>query len=87
MEQLTRQASTHDEPRRNRPDQRPRQAVDAPAEDNGHGRDDAQLSAEQRHARVAKKAFELFERRGGEPCHDLDDWLEAERLMMNEEIL
>ena len=87
MERSTRQTSIHDEPRRNRSAQQPRRAADAPAENNDHGRDDEQLSAEQWHAQVAKKAFELFEQRGGEPCHDLDDWLKAERLMMNEEIL
>lgn len=29
--------------------------------------------------RVRKRAFELFERRGGPPGHDMDDWLQAER--------
>lgn len=34
--------------------------------------------------RVAKKAYEIYERRGC--CHgcDLDDWLEAERLVLAE---
>ncbi|MGH7233013.1 MAG: DUF2934 domain-containing protein [Nitrospiraceae bacterium] len=36
-------------------------------------------------ARVARKAFELFERRGGDSGRDVEDWLEAERLV-NEEI-
>ncbi|RMH36014.1 MAG: DUF2934 domain-containing protein [Nitrospirae bacterium] len=31
------------------------------------------------HARVAIRAYELYERRGGHHGQDLDDWLEAER--------
>ena len=27
---------------------------------------------------VAKRAYELFEKRGGEPGHELEDWLTAE---------
>jgi hypothetical protein len=34
--------------------------------------------------RVAQKAYELFQRRGGEPGHDMEDWLEAERLVRAE---
>ncbi len=30
-------------------------------------------------AAIRVRAYELFERRGGEPGHELDDWLEAER--------
>jgi Protein of unknown function (DUF2934) len=28
---------------------------------------------------VAKRAYELFQARGGEPGHELENWLEAER--------
>jgi len=28
---------------------------------------------------IAGRAFELFQRRGGEPGHDLEDWFQAER--------
>ena len=28
---------------------------------------------------VAQRAYELYEARGGEPGHDLEDWLRAER--------
>jgi DUF2934 family protein len=35
-------------------------------------------------ARVARKAFELFERRGGDSGRDVEDWLEAERLVKEE---
>jgi len=38
---------------------------------------------ELRHRRIAEKAFELFECRGC--CHgrDLDDWLEAEQIVLS----
>ena len=35
-------------------------------------------------ARVARKAYELFERRGGEPGRDVEDWMEAERIVREE---
>ncbi|HJU05345.1 MAG TPA: DUF2934 domain-containing protein, partial [Nitrospiraceae bacterium] len=35
-------------------------------------------------ARVARKAFELFERRGGDSGRDVEDWLEAERMVRDE---
>ncbi|MBD0304938.1 MAG: DUF2934 domain-containing protein [Nitrospiraceae bacterium] len=35
-------------------------------------------------ARVARKAFELFERRGRDSGRDVEDWLEAERLVKEE---
>jgi hypothetical protein len=28
---------------------------------------------------IAGRAFELFQKRGGEPGHDLEDWFQAER--------
>ena len=31
------------------------------------------------HDQVARRAFGLFERRGGQPGHEIEDWLEAER--------
>ena len=34
--------------------------------------------------RVARKAYEFFEIRGGEHGHDVDQWLEAERLVMGQ---
>ena len=30
---------------------------------------------------IAKVAYELFERRGRTPGHDVEDWLEAERIV------
>ena len=35
------------------------------------------ISAEE----IARVAYELFERRGGVHGHDLEDWLEAERIV------
>ena len=34
--------------------------------------------------RVARKAYELYQQRGEEPGHALDDWLLAERLVHEE---
>jgi hypothetical protein len=34
--------------------------------------------------RVAQKAHELYQERGEEPGHDLEDWLTAERLVKEE---
>jgi len=30
---------------------------------------------------IAKKAYELFEKRGRKAGHSMDDWLEAERIV------
>ena len=38
-----------------------------------------QLDEESRHARIAKRAHEIAERRGFGPGNELDDWLQAER--------
>jgi len=32
-------------------------------------------------ALIAKKAFELYEKRGRKTGHSIDDWLEAERII------
>jgi len=37
-----------------------------------------------RHQRIAEKAHELYQCRGCCHGHDLDDWLEAERLVLSE---
>ena len=39
------------------------------------------ISKEDLHGLIAKKAFELFEKRGKKPGHAMDDWLEAERIV------
>ncbi len=35
-------------------------------------------SSEQHEDKIRQRAYELYERRGGEDGHDLDDWLTAE---------
>lgn len=37
-----------------------------------------------RHEMIARKAYELYERRGGAPGHEFEDWLEAERQISTE---
>ena len=39
------------------------------------------MSTEDLNKLVAKKAYELFEKRGRKPGHSMDDWLEAERII------
>jgi hypothetical protein len=46
--------------------------------------DGDQQHDEQFYASIAKKAYELFEGRGSAHGHDVDDWLEAERLVVEE---
>jgi hypothetical protein len=46
---------------------------------NGHSVDAADFTA-----RVARKAYELFERRGCETGSDVQDWLTAEQLVKEE---
>jgi hypothetical protein len=29
--------------------------------------------------RIARRAYELYQARGGDDCHALDDWLQAEQ--------
>ena len=33
---------------------------------------------------IARRAYDLYQARGGEPGHDMDDWLRAERELQNE---
>ena len=39
------------------------------------------MASESRHEDVERRAYELYEQRGGEPGHEWDDWLQAEREM------
>lgn len=39
------------------------------------------MSTEDLNKLVAKKAYELYEKRGKKAGHSLDDWLEAERII------
>jgi hypothetical protein len=42
-----------------------------------------QSGTESLHEMIEKKAYEIFEKRGGQHGRDLDDWLEAERIIKN----
>jgi hypothetical protein len=42
------------------------------------------VSPEARREMIQKKAHELFVKKGSKPGHELDDWLEAERLVDRE---
>ena len=35
--------------------------------------------------RVSRQAFEFYEQRGSEPGHDIEDWLKAEQLVVEQE--
>jgi hypothetical protein len=37
-----------------------------------------------RHELIARKAYEIYERRGCEPGHEFEDWIEAERQISRE---
>ena len=39
------------------------------------------VSAEDLNKLIAKKAYELYEKRGRKAGHSLNDWLEAERIV------
>ena len=39
------------------------------------------MSKEDLNKLVAKKAYELYEKRGRKAGHSMDDWLEAERII------
>ena len=59
--------------------------ADTSVADSGRTQGDGeQQHDEEYYVLVARKAFELFERRGGDHGHDVDDWLEAERLVKEE---
>jgi DUF2934 family protein len=45
---------------------------------------DRRLQTAELNARIAVKAYELFTQRGGECGGDIEDWLEAERLVKAE---
>jgi hypothetical protein len=42
------------------------------------------ISDQEVRRRIAKKAYELYERRGRVPGREVEDWLEAERMVMAE---
>jgi len=44
-------------------------------------------SRQERRELIAARAYELFEARGGEHGRDQEDWLEAERQLVDEELI
>ena len=42
----------------------------------------ANHSSEHFYSRVAALAYSLYERRGGEHGHDVEDWIQAEKVML-----
>lgn len=42
------------------------------------------LSQEELNQKIRETARKLYEKRGGGPGHELDDWLEAERIVKKE---
>jgi len=47
-------------------------------------KDQVTYDTEQFKERIARKAYALFEQRGREAGHEVDDWLEAERMIREE---
>jgi hypothetical protein len=45
---------------------------------------DASLNGEVLHQRIAEKAYEVYLDRGQTHGHDVDDWLEAEQMVLAE---
>ena len=39
---------------------------------------EALLADDEVRSRISMRAYEMYDSRGGEPCRDLDDWLQAE---------
>ena len=73
------------EPDAKPPTKRPPSGKPKVPEQGGQSRSaEAQEESAAFNARVARKAFEFFQRRGADHGHDLEDWLEAERLVKEE---
>ena len=67
-------------PRRRRKDQLPTQIVGTPATVPGAmGSAVEHLAIEPTHEDIARRAYQLYEERGGEHGRDLEDWFQAER--------
>ena len=64
--------------RRQTPSVSPAPAVPLTAGDVGQPVADGVTPAP-RQERIAQRAYALYERRGGEPGHEVEDWLQAER--------
>jgi len=67
--------------RRTKPHPRPEPSMPGPPNPPDG---DRRLQSAELNARIAIKAYELFAQRGGECGGDIEDWLEAERLVRAE---
>ena len=66
---------------RTKPHPKPEPSIPAPL---NRPDGDRRLQTAELNARIAVKAYELFAQRGGECGGDIEDWLEAERLVKAE---
>jgi hypothetical protein len=55
------------------------------SDNNKPARAAEQLSSSVTEETIARRAYELYLKRAGEAGRDLDDWLEAERLLRSEQ--
>jgi len=53
--------------------------------DNPTQEADGRMDDQTIHERIAERAYELFQQRGQSHGSDLDDWLEAERIVLSEQ--
>ena len=51
----------------------------------GSGDVEVRNGGEDRHARIAALAYVLYERHGRQEGHDLENWLEAEKLVLSQD--
>jgi len=51
------------------------------------GREVRSTAADDLYARVAALAYTFYERRGGEHGHDVEDWIQAEKTILEETLL
>ena len=65
---------------------KPSSGSKSPSQDSGSQDDTTKddFSGPEFYARVARKAYGFFERRGADHGHDVEDWLEAEREVKEE---
>jgi len=45
----------------------------------GRGRNASRRSSSLSQEEIARRAYEIFQRRGGSPGHETEDWLQAEK--------
>ena len=74
-------AQKESQSRRTKPHPRPEPSLPGPSNPPDRNR---RLQTDELNARIATKAYGLFAQRGGECGADIEDWLEAERLVKAE---